>query len=170
MILVAICVVVFLMQTVARRDSPSVESTLCFSTAYRDQEGRLHDNGLNDILTARCGGSSRRSFCTSASLHLFFNMWWLSRSRHHDRSPPRNASTGGSGLDLGDRLQSRPVSLDGTDRSRRAAPLRRHVGRRLRSVRLHLDEGALPARTRDDLAPQHRHDHALVARSLHDRL
>ena len=50
-------------------------------------------------------------------------MWCARRPRHDDRGPPGNAPAGRAGPDLGDRLQSRPVSLDGTDRSRRASPL-----------------------------------------------
>ena len=44
-------------------------------------------------------------------LHIFFNMWWLIALGHHDRGPPRDAPAGCPGLDLGGRLQLRPVPL-----------------------------------------------------------
>jgi GlpG protein len=77
MILIATCVFVFFMQE-SSINRGAVEATLGFSTAYRDQEGRAHGNGLNDIVHGQVWRLVTPIFLHFGILHLVFNVWALS--------------------------------------------------------------------------------------------
>ena len=91
-------------------------------------------------------------------MHLMFNVMAFSSARDDDRDPARIASArrddarcSAIASNIGQYLY-RSGSIRAT-----LHLFRRHLGGDLRPVRLHLDEGALRARTGDDPAPQQRH-------------
>jgi rhomboid protease GlpG len=74
-LLIAACVVVFLMQ-----NSPArrwVQEWMWFTTFYHDLEGETHDNGLSPILHGEVWRLATPILMHVHIIHIFFNMWWL---------------------------------------------------------------------------------------------
>ena len=145
-----------------------LEERLFFTTYYLDLEGHESDNGFDPILHGEVWRLVTPIFMHGNILHIFFNMWWL--SAFGTMIEVRRGTLRLAGLVLIAAIISNIgqhfYDLKGLRACRTFPGL---FGRRLRPVRLHLDERTPRARTGDGRASQHGQHHDAVAGALHDR-